>query len=114
MVLSGIRAESETTWRFLPLIVNGFEASCHFYTISRLTKTYSVLSRASGGRMYPWLLLMKWALSLLPGTQTYESALLANEAHNEALEMSSLDSLAFSAYHLTIGDCQSVAWQNRV
>lgn len=114
MVLSGIKVESETTWRFLPLIVNGFEASCHFYSISRLTKTYSVPNRPSGGRMYPWLLMMKWALLLLLGTQTKESVLLANEAYNEALEMSSLDSEAFSAYHLTDGDCQSAAWQNRV
>lgn len=55
--------------------------------------------------MYPWL---------LPGTQTKESELRANEAYNEAPEMSSLDSIAFSAYQLTVGDCQSAAWQNRV
>lgn len=28
--------------------------------------------------------------------------------------MSSLDSIAFSAYQLTDDDCQSVAWRNRV
>lgn len=70
MVQSGIKAESETTWRFLPLIVNGFEMGCHFYNISHVTKTYSALNRPSEGKMYPWRSLMKWALLLLLGTQT--------------------------------------------
>lgn len=113
-MLSGIKAESEITGRFLLFTVNGFETGCHYYSISCFTKTYTAPNRPGGGRMYPWLPLMKWALLLLLGTQTWESELLANEPYNEALETSSLDSIAFSAYQLTDVDCQSAAWQNRV
>lgn len=115
-MLSGIKVDSETTWRFFcPLIVNGFEAGCHFYSVSGVHKDlFSPCSDLVEEECLPGWRLMKWALLLLLGTQTWESELLANEPYNEALEMSSLDSIAFSACRLTDCDCQSAAWQNRV
>ena len=116
-MLSGIKVDSETTWRFffLPLDCKWIWGRLSLLQcITRPQRLIQPLRRPGGGRMFPWLRLMKWALLLLLGTQTWESELLANEPYNEALEMSSFHSIAFSAYRLTDCDCQSAAWQNRV